>query len=92
MPTERTRDALASALRDALISPNVSDRNLEPANVVDVLKMIADALSGLAFGDAGSVSPATNLGEFIGEAAETIAGGLHNVADAIREASAAKPQ
>jgi hypothetical protein len=37
---ERRLDA-ADALRDALISPNECDSNLEPANVVDGLFAIA---------------------------------------------------
>ncbi len=38
----------ADALRDTLISPNVSDSNFEPANVVDALAGIAQAINNLA--------------------------------------------
>lgn len=40
-----SRHDIGSALRDTLISPSESDRNLEPANVVDTLALIARALS-----------------------------------------------
>lgn len=43
-----SRASVASALRDRLISPNESDRNLEPANVVDGLFAIARAIAQLA--------------------------------------------
>ena len=39
---------IAQAIRDCLISPNESDQNLEPANVVDALAAIARAISRLA--------------------------------------------
>lgn len=43
-----SRDALAIALQQTLISPAVADHNLEPANVVDVLDRLADAILKLA--------------------------------------------
>jgi len=43
-----TRDDLANAVRDTLMSPNEEDRNLEPANVVDGLFAIARAIARLA--------------------------------------------
>lgn len=36
------------AIRDVFISPNVSDKNLESANVVDVLEHIAEGLFAIA--------------------------------------------
>ncbi len=39
---------IALAIRDALISPNCPDSNLEPANVVDGLYRVADSLSKIA--------------------------------------------
>ena len=41
-------DKIADALRGTLISPNVPDDNLEAANVVDALAMIARAINRLA--------------------------------------------
>jgi hypothetical protein len=37
MPATNAKNDLAGALRETLISPNVSDSNMEPANVVDAL-------------------------------------------------------
>jgi hypothetical protein len=39
---------IARTLESALISPNVLDYNLEPANIVDALAQIADALRTVA--------------------------------------------
>jgi hypothetical protein len=41
-------DTTAAALRATLISPNESDQNLEPANVVDGLFAIARAMNRVA--------------------------------------------
>jgi hypothetical protein len=38
----------AEALEQCFISPNVADSNFEPANVVDVLRFIADNIGSLA--------------------------------------------
>jgi hypothetical protein len=46
MTTPRTD--IGNALRGTLISPNESDANGEPANVVDGLFAIARAIEGLA--------------------------------------------
>jgi hypothetical protein len=43
-----TTDWIAEAIQATLISPNESDSNWEPANVVDGLYAIARALWGLA--------------------------------------------
>jgi hypothetical protein len=43
-----TKNQIAEALRDTLISPNEVDRNLEAANVVDGLFAIARAVNRLA--------------------------------------------
>ena len=50
MPTRPASkpDAIALALRETLMSPNVSDSNWEAANVVDVLAMVARAIHDLA--------------------------------------------
>jgi hypothetical protein len=89
MPRTSTppRDALAAALRETLISPNVSDDNWEPANVVDVLNKVARALTWMSFGDNTNKGPGEVLGERVKEAAHEIAVGLSDVADAIRQAA-----
>ena len=40
--------SIANALTHTLVSPNVMDSNLEPANVVDVLFAISQAINRLA--------------------------------------------
>ena len=45
---QKAGEEIADALRATLISPNVADSNMEPANAVDVLQNIADAINGLA--------------------------------------------
>jgi hypothetical protein len=40
--------ALARAIENGLISPNVSDSNFEPANVVDTLDAVAHGLERIA--------------------------------------------
>ena len=44
------RDQTAEAICATLMSPNVADSNLEPANVVDVLDRIAIGICRLADG------------------------------------------
>lgn len=41
---------LSQALENVFVSPNVSDSNGEPANLVDVMAMIARELSGMEGG------------------------------------------
>ena len=49
MSEEKKLDiGLAEAFRDVFISPNVSDRNMEDANVVDALDKIAEGLFAIA--------------------------------------------
>ena len=45
---QKAGEEIADALRATLISPDVADSNMEPANAVDVLQNIADAINGLA--------------------------------------------
>jgi hypothetical protein len=61
----------AEALRATLISPNVSDSNWEPANVVDVLHDLGNAVEK----HGGRV--ATGL--------ESVASAIRDLAEAIRE-------
>jgi len=42
------RPSLADTLRRVFESPNVPDTNLEPANIVDGLAMLAQAINRLA--------------------------------------------
>jgi hypothetical protein len=81
------KNLIAQALRDTLISPNVSDSNFEAANLVDVGAVIGDALWKLARTGDLDKSPGTieAHGEAIKEAAHTIAEALDNLANAIRE-------
>jgi hypothetical protein len=81
------KNLLAQALRDTLISPNVSDSNLEAANLVDVGDNIASALWKLARTEASAAGqPGTLMahGEALREAAHIIADALLVLADAIR--------
>jgi hypothetical protein len=77
---------IAEALRATLLSPNVSDANMEHANLVDVGDRIGDALWKLArTGDLeGSPGALQAHGEAIKEAASIIADALLAVADALR--------
>jgi len=85
----KNEDKLTTAIRDTLISPNVSDSNFEAANVVDVLDNIARAIwcGTRRTLDEKGINPGAI--EFhalqIRESAEEIAQALNNVADAIRE-------
>jgi hypothetical protein len=77
---------LIEALFGVFTSPNVSDSNFEPANLVDVGDRIGDALWKLArTGDLdGSPGTIEAHGDAIKEAAGVIAEALGDVADAIR--------
>ena len=86
------QDAIAKALADVLISPNVGDSRMEPANLVDVGDRIASALWALAR-DEGCVVPAIikasdTLAVSLGDIAASlvdIADGLNAVARAIAQ-------
>lgn len=82
----KDNEAVARALMAVLASPNVLDANGEPANAVDALSQIADALRLLGNADAATRMGALEAhGKAILDAGEMIAAGLHDVADAIRE-------
>jgi hypothetical protein len=83
-------DEVAKAIRENFSSPNVSDSNFEAANIVDVIAngstAIARALNRL--GNADASTPMGGLeahGAAILEAADKIAGAIHDLAAAIRE-------
>lgn len=96
MPTKQ-RDALADAIRDTLISPNVSDCNGEPANVVDAIvdlarsgSWVANAImpSGASPGQdetGGSVASLTEAVMGVTAGLVKIASAIHDLADTVRE-------
>lgn len=47
-PPREDGDNIAEAIRYAFVSGNVLDSNWEPANLVDVVQRVADALNRLA--------------------------------------------
>jgi hypothetical protein len=68
------KQLIAQALRETLISPNVSDANFEAANLVDVGAQISDALWKLArTDDPKSVGAIEAHGEAVKDAARMIA-------------------
>ena len=78
---KRTRaqtDDLAEALRACLISPNVCDSNLEPANLIDVLSELARGMNRV-----GSGKATEDLGESLTHAAERMALSLDSIAASI---------
>jgi hypothetical protein len=85
--TNTKTDRLADTLTNVLTSPNVSDSNGEPANLVDVFDRIGDALWRTAkwFDQLTPMEAIENHGEAVKEAAETIASAIHDLAAAIRE-------
>jgi hypothetical protein len=86
------KNLIAQALIDALMSPNVSDSNLEAANLVDVGDNMADALWKLArTGDPEHIGTLEAHGEAMKEAARSIADALYDVAAAIREMGGTTP-
>ena len=80
-------DRLAETLAAVLTSPNVSDTNGEPANLVDVFDRIGDALWRTAkwYDQMTPMEAIENHGEAIKEAAGTIASAISDLAAAIRE-------
>ena len=90
MTTPTSTDKVAKAIVDTLISPNVSDANMEAANVVDALDSVANAIRyGLS--RLGNADAATRMGALeahglaIKEGAEEIASAIRDLADAVRE-------
>jgi hypothetical protein len=81
------KDAIADAIEYAFVSPNVSDRNMEPANIVDVIQSLSTSIYKL-----GNADASTNMGglEAHGKAlldsAQILADAINNLADQIRDA------
>lgn len=85
-----TKDPIAEALRDTLISPNVSDSNMESANIVDVADNIARALWCLGrMPDPderpGAVQMLALQVRSLHDGLCRVADALNNIANAIRE-------
>jgi hypothetical protein len=72
-PTNNDVAGITLALRDCFTSPNVTDSNYEPANLVDTTDSIATALFQLA----GAVSE-------LARQQKSQADALHNFVDAYR--------
>ena len=84
MSTSKT-DQIAKALLETLISPNVSDSNWEPANVVDVISDVGNALWKIARTNAPeSVGSIELHAQAVERAGESIASAIDNLAVAIR--------
>jgi hypothetical protein len=83
------KNLIAQAIVESLISPNVSDSNLEAANLVDVGDDISRALWKLARTEEANGQPRTLMahGEAMKEAARLIADAIYSLAQAIRERS-----
>ncbi len=83
----RTESQLAEVLRNVLTSPNVSDSNGEPANLVDVFDEISRCLWFSLAPERGMkrVNAIEAYGTMVKEAAETIGGAIRDLAEAIRE-------
>jgi hypothetical protein len=89
MAKERT-ESLTEALQSVLTSPNVSDSNGEPANLVDALDSLAGAVRyGLKhLGNADASTPMGAIeahGAVILESADRVSSGLESIASAINE-------
>jgi len=88
-----SRDQLADAIISSLQSPNVSDSNLEAANVVDVIDSLADSARLIARAITASAAPGTDATggtvDSLTEAVMGITGGLVRVADSIADLAAA---
>lgn len=84
-----TVTATADAILRTLESPNVSDSNMEAANVVDVINAVAQSNMRIARAITSPASAGTDAAgghvESLTEAVMGITAGLLQVAEAIRE-------
>jgi hypothetical protein len=87
MSTTNKTDRLVEALSNALTSPNVSDSNGEPANLVEVLDdLVKPVRHGMKW--CGQFTPMEAIeahGKAVKEAADMIALAIRDLADSIRE-------
>lgn len=91
------KDTVPEAIRAALISPNVPDDNLEPANIVDVVNRlsrmtlhVADAITARAAANGsdamgGTVGSLTEAVMGITAGLAKVAEAIHDLAEAVRE-------
>lgn len=85
---EAAAEMIVEAMAETLTSKSVTNAHGYEANLVDVLSDVARALVLLGNADASTSMGAIEAhGKAILEASENIAGGLHDIADAIRETS-----
>ena len=86
----KNAEPIAEALRDTLISPNESDRNLEPANVTDGLFAIARAITFMAkeLGKESAAGPGAleHLANKVEAGSQAVAVAIERLADAIENA------
>ena len=84
----------AQAIKAALISPNVPDGNFEPANVVDVLSKVAQAMQSVSYSitanAAGSHDASGGYITSLTEAVMGVTAGLHAIAGSISELAEAQ--
>lgn len=81
-------EMIVEAMAETLTSKTVTNALGHEANLVDVLSDVARALVLLGNADASTSMGAIEAhGKAILEASENIAGGLHDVAEAIRDLS-----
>jgi hypothetical protein len=81
---------IARAIQSCLISPNVCDSNLEPANVVDVIDRLASCVRYVGYAielPHHDGEPANGLSHSV----EKVAKAINNLADAVRGHRDAKP-
>lgn len=81
---KETQNLTAHAIMETLMSPNVCDTNLEPANVVDVLAAIGRAIDRLGIDD-DNRSVIEKHADAIREAGSMIAHAISDLATAVRE-------
>ena len=80
-----SKDELAAALRDTLISPNVANGNWEAANIVDVIDRLSRAINKLGNDDAAiQMVGKEGLVKAILDASEKISMAITDLAEAIR--------
>ena len=73
-------------IAEQLYSVNESDRNGEPANVVDAIFAVARSLDRLGNADAGTAMGGLEaLGAAVSKASENISGAIEHLADTIEQ-------
>ncbi len=81
-------EKVAEALYSGLLSDSVSDNHGNKATIVDVVSDVARAIHVLGNADAATPMGALEAhGAAMLEASENVSSGLHDIAEAIREAT-----